>query len=125
MKTTIIILISFFFINDLKAADILTSDTSKSYSIKLAQSDIEKGNVKFLIMGGFASKHYEGDKPFEKKYKIKYYQFGCVLPESISIADYNKVVANYLDGKYGKGWRKEVRKDVVLEDLRWNRVVGK
>lgn len=114
MKTTIILLLSFFFTNHLIAADILTSDTRKSYSINFAQADIKKGNVKFLIMGGFASKHYEGDKPFEKKYKIKYYQFGCVLPSNISIADYNKVVADYMDGKYGKAWRNEVRKDVVM-----------
>lgn len=125
MKNIIFVLLSLFFANELSAADVTTSDTSKSYSIKLAQADISKGKIKFLVRGGFAPKHYEGEAVFEKKYKIKYYQFGCVSPESISIADYNKVVANYLDGKYGKRWRKEVRKDVVLEDLRWNRVVGK
>jgi len=125
MKNIIFVLVSLFFANELSASDVTTSDTSKSYSIKLAQTDISKGKIKFLIRGGFAPKHYEGEAVFEKKYKIKYYQFGCVLPESISIADYNKVVANYLDGNYGKGWRKEVRKDVVLEDIRWNRVVGK
>jgi len=124
MKNIIFVFLCLFFVIQSKGADAMLSDTSKSYSIKLAHTDISKGKIKLLIMGGFAPKHYEGEAVFEKKYKIKYYQFGCVLPESISIADYNKVVANYLDGKYGKGWRKEVRKDVVLEDVRWSRVVG-
>ena len=121
MKNIFFLIISLLFANQLKADDLILTDTSKSYSIKLAQTDISKGKIKFLIMGGFAPKHYQGEAVFEKKYKIKYYQFGCVLPESISIADYNKVVASYLDGKYGKVWRKEVRKDVVLGDVRWKR----
>lgn len=119
MKNILFLIISLLFANQLKAEEALVSNTSKSYSIKLARTDISKGKIKFLIMGGFAPKHYQGEAVFEKKYKINYYQFGCVLPESISITDYNKVVASYLDGKYGKVWRKEVRKDVVLGDVRW------
>ncbi|MDN3587605.1 hypothetical protein QWY86_13065 [Pedobacter aquatilis] len=119
MKAITIILLSFLFTNQLKAADVVNADTTISHSIKLAQSDIKKGNIKFLIMGGFAPKHYKGENLFAKKYGIKYYQYGCVLPASISIVHYNKVVANYMDGKYGKGWRKEVRNDVVMEDVRF------
>ncbi|RZK01600.1 MAG: hypothetical protein EOO43_24240, partial [Flavobacterium sp.] len=111
MKNLILVFLSLFFANDLSATDTITSDTSKSFSIEMAQKDIIKGNVKFLIWSGIASRHYDGDKPFEKKYNIKYFQFGCVLPPNISIADYNKVVANYLDDKYGTAWRKEVRKE--------------
>ncbi|WP_231460054.1 MULTISPECIES: hypothetical protein [unclassified Pedobacter] len=118
IKNLLIVLLGLIFTFQLKAADVLASDTSQSYSIELAQKDISRGNIKFLIWSGIASKHYEGDKPFEKKYNVNYYQFGCVLPLNISLAAYNKVVANYLDAKYGKAWRKDVRKDVILEDGR-------
>ncbi|RYG08430.1 MAG: hypothetical protein EOO07_25655 [Chitinophagaceae bacterium] len=66
MKNIIFVLLSLFFANELSASDVTTSDTSKSYSIKLAQADIGKGKIKFLIMGGFAPKHYEG-KRFSKR----------------------------------------------------------
>ena len=87
-------------------------DGHQAYSIKLAASDLKKGSVKFLIRGGIVSTHVKGQEIFEEKYGIKYYDFGCVMPSNISIEDYNKVVASYMDRKYGKGWRQSVRQDV-------------
>ncbi|WP_025146132.1 hypothetical protein [Pedobacter jeongneungensis] len=87
-------------------------DTSKIHSIKLANADLKIGRVKFLIRGGIVSTYVKGQEVFEKKYGIAYYSFGCIMPTNISIEDYNKVVASYMDRKYGKGWRTEVRKDI-------------
>ena len=79
-----------------------------------ARSDIKKENPKLLLVGGIAPVEYPGDREFEKKYNIEYYDFGCVVssPEEC-IIEYNKVIFEYLDNKYGIEWRKEVRKDVV------------
>lgn len=96
----------------LSAKIVNPADTSKQYSIKLANADLKNGNVKFLLRGGIVSTYIKGQEVFEKKYGIIYRDFGCVMPSNISIEDYNKVVASFMDKKYGKGWRKEVREDI-------------
>ncbi|KRT13451.1 hypothetical protein ASU31_24440 [Pedobacter ginsenosidimutans] len=87
-------------------------DSAKVYSIKLANADLKRGRVKFLLRGGIVSTYVKGQELFEKKYGIAYSEFGCVMPVNISINDYNKVVASFMDRKYGKDWRKEVRGDI-------------
>lgn len=78
----------------------------------IAKNDIKKGKINFLIQGGIVSTYVKGQNVFEQKYKLKYFDFGCVVPKEICIADYNAVVGQYLDQKFGKNWRKEVRKDI-------------
>jgi len=87
-------------------------DSAKVYSIKLANADLKRGSIKFLLRGGIVSTYVKGQEIFEKKYGIAYAEFGCVMPVNISINDYNKVVASFMDRKYGKDWRKEVRNDI-------------
>ena len=87
-------------------------DSAKVYSIKLANADLKQGRVKFLLRGGIVSTYVKGQELFEKKYGIAYSEFGCVMPVNISINDYNKVVASFMDLKYGRDWRKEVRGDI-------------
>ncbi|MBB6240241.1 hypothetical protein HDC90_004909 [Pedobacter sp. AK013] len=111
-KSFLILLFTCFTAAYLSAKVVNNTDTSKVYSIKLANADLKNGRVKFLIQGGFAPVYYKGQELFEKKYNITYYEFGCVMPSDISIKHYNKVVASFMDKKYGKGWRKEVRRDV-------------
>jgi len=96
----------------LNAKSKIPLDSAKVYSIKLANADLKKGNVKFLLRGGIVSTYIKGQEIFEKKYGIAYSEFGCVMPVNISINDYNKVVASFMDRKYGKDWRKEVRSDI-------------
>jgi hypothetical protein len=92
---------------------VLMSDSTKINSVKLAKDDIKKGYVNFLIHGGIAPKYFKNQNVFEEKYKVKYRDFGCVMPANVSITDYNNVVAQYLDKKFGLKWRSEVRKDIV------------
>lgn len=96
----------------LSAKPSLIADGIKTESIKQANADIKNGKLKFLIQGGIAATRVKGQELFEQKYGVVYYDFGCVGPSAIRIEDYNKVVASFMDKKYGKGWRKEVRKDV-------------
>ncbi len=111
-KSLLVLLFTCFSAAYLSAKVVNPVDTSKQYSIKLANTDLKNGNVKFLLRGGIVSTYVKGQEIFEKKYGIAYRDFGCVMPLNISIEDYNKVVASYMDRKYGIGWRTEVRKDI-------------
>ncbi|MFC3559298.1 FEKKY domain-containing protein [Pedobacter jamesrossensis] len=108
MKNILILFVCFVFAGKVKAA----ADTTRTYSVKLAKADIKNGNIKFLLRGGIVSSVKKGQEIFEKKYKIKYSDFGCVMPSGLSIEDYNKTVAIYMDKIFGIGWRVDVRRDV-------------
>jgi len=113
MKNILILLIALIVFNKIKAAVLQLPDTAKVYSRKLATADIKAGNLKFIVRGGIVSTYRKGQEVFEKKYRLKYHDFGCVMPSNISIDDYNKIIAGYLDKKFGLSWRNEVRRDVV------------
>jgi hypothetical protein len=83
------------------------------YNAEKALIDIKKGKAKLLLSGGHAPFYYNGQENFEKKYKIRYYDFGCIGIPRECTKSYNKQVFDYLDNKYGKIWRGEVRSDVV------------
>ncbi|KQR70236.1 hypothetical protein [Pedobacter sp. Leaf176] len=113
MKSILILLIALLAFNKIRASEVNYADTAKVYSRKLATADIKAGNLKFLLRGGIVSTYRKGQEVFEKKYRLKYSDFGCVMPSNISIDDYNRIVAGYLDKKFGLSWRNEVRKDVA------------
>ena len=84
------------------------------YTRERALADIKNNTAKILVQGGIASVLYPADKAFLEKYKISYYIFGCVAPESGDcLNEYNKAVFDHLDKAFGKGWRNEVRKDAI------------
>lgn len=111
-KSLLILLLVCFTMLHLSAQIVKTIDSAKVHSTKLANVDLKNGSVKFLIRGGIVSSYVKGQEVFEAKYGIAYYSFGCVMPVNISINDYNKVVASFMDRKYGRDWRKEVRSDI-------------
>ena len=80
---------------------------------QIAEIDIKNHKPRLLIFGGIAPIIYWGQEKFEKKYKVKYYDYGDLLPNPDCAKDYNIRIFEYLDKKYGNKWRKEVRKDVV------------
>jgi hypothetical protein len=86
-----------------------TCDQSKQQAV----SDLQKGKVEFLLQGGIAPVHVNGQESFERTYAIHYHDLGCMVPKGLCIDVYNQEVARYLDKKHGKGWRKQVRKDVT------------
>jgi hypothetical protein len=79
----------------------------------IAQIDIIEGRPRLILKGGMVVSKIHGQEIFEANYGIKYYDFGCISLDEESITSYNKVIFKFLDKKYGKKWRKEVRKDVV------------
>ena len=80
---------------------------------RTALEDINNGNIQFLLSGGIAPVVYKSDKKFGRKYGVSFYEFGCEVVAEESLVRYNSVIAEYLDKKYGKKWRKKVRDDIV------------
>lgn len=80
---------------------------------EVAEIDIKKNKSKLLLIGSIAPIIYSNQYKFEKKYNIEYYDFGCITPNEECVIQYNKTIFADLDKKFGKKWRKEVRKDVI------------
>jgi hypothetical protein len=80
---------------------------------QIAELDIKKHKPRLLIFGGISPVIYKGQEKFERKYHVKYYDYGDVVPDTDCAIEYNSRIFKYLDDKYGKTWRKEVRKDIV------------
>ena len=79
-----------------------------------ALNDIQNKNPSILMQGGIVSVVKASDKDFEKKYKVSFWDFGCVVSDDIEcLIAYNKTIFEYLDKTFGKVWRKEIRKDVI------------
>ncbi len=91
---------------------IKTDDETCEKSRIEARNDLKNKKVCFVIQGGIAPIYVVGQEAFEKKYKVSYFDLGCLMPSTLCIEHYNEEVAKYLDQIYGKSWRKEVRKDV-------------
>ena len=81
----------------------------------LAVFDIQQNNLQLFCGTSIAPlAPMPADKDFEKAYQTRYCIIGDFLPSSIQqMSAYNKVVANYLDNKYGTEWRTQVRPDVL------------
>jgi len=78
----------------------------------IADQDIAKNKINLLIVGGIAPAVYPSDQTFEEKYQVTYYDYGDLAAKGECMFNYNSKVFDYLTEKYGKTWRKEVRKDV-------------
>ena len=78
-----------------------------------AQSDLSKNTASLFIQGGIASTITAADRSFKKKYLVDIRDFGCIgMNLAISTA-YNQEVFKYLDSKFGKQWRTDVRQDII------------
>ena len=84
------------------------------YNKKGALEDIEKGDIKLLLQGGFVgSPELPNDSLFEEKYNLTFISQGCVRFPEENETEYNLEIFKYLKEKYGTDWRKEIRKDVI------------
>ena len=79
----------------------------------VALKDIKENKPRLLIIGGIAPTIDLDQHLFEEKYGIKYDDYGDVPPPQECLEQYNREIFGYLDKKYGKSWRNEIRQDVV------------
>ena len=91
-----------------------------------AYNDIEKGTPQLLLFNGInaqmsvSPEALEEELKSEKKYGFRYYEFGCLPIDYEYMEAYSRVIFKYLDKKFGKIWRKEVRGDVrCLETIKF------
>ena len=78
-----------------------------------ALADIENGEINILESSGIAPVFHKSDSKFTKKYNVNFVEYGCEPIAEESLREYNRTVFEYLDKKYGKKWRKKIRKDIV------------
>ena len=84
------------------------------YNKERALSDIKMGNITILLPGGIvAAPELSTDVAFEKKYGVRFHSQGCTRFPKDNEPAYNEEVFKYLDLKFGKEWRDEIRKDAV------------
>ena len=66
------------------------------------------------VLGGIASTHTKEDIAFEKKYNVKFYDFGCIAPLNFEeYEDKNRHVFNYLKNNFGTQWQTEIKKSAM------------
>lgn len=92
---------------------LIVNVSSCSMGSEKAQKDIKSGKPMLLLSGGIAPVSTPKDDYFEKKYAIKYHDFGDSPQNAKCSAAYNKVVFAFLDKKFGKAWRRDARADVI------------
>ncbi|MCB0748653.1 MAG: hypothetical protein R2802_11645 [Flavobacteriaceae bacterium] len=80
---------------------------------EVAESDIKNGQPKLILIGGIAPVIRFDDSKFADKYGVLYYDYGCTPPPMECVYQYNQVIFQYLDKKFDKKWREEVREDVI------------
>jgi hypothetical protein len=79
-----------------------------------AKLDWKNGVAKLYLFGGIVPIGYsKKDDKFERKYKVKYQDFGCDTEIYECISEYNEYIFNILDIKFGEKMRKMIRKDIV------------
>lgn len=83
-------------------------------TINSVSQDYKAGGHKLYLIGGIAPiANSKSDKRFEKRFKLKYHDFGCTPIVYECAEKYNRLVFRLLDIKYDGKWRKKVRKDVI------------
>jgi hypothetical protein len=79
----------------------------------IAEKDIIKKKPRLLLIGSIAPIFYKNQNIFERKFHIIYHDYGDNPPAIECVVQYNKRIFEYLDLKFGKIWRQEVRQDVI------------
>lgn len=105
-----------------EVASVITESVpgSEKYSVESAKKALENGTAELVAIYGTALiLNSQQDDLFKEKYGVGIKVFGDMIdgsPRDLKL--YNYTIFEWLDDKYGKGWIKDVRKEVVGYD-RW------
>jgi len=90
------------------------------YIIMSAKADFDddkKNDALVLyLQGGIVAVIKEPDHDFEKLYKIKYRDLGCVVPSDLELQrykSYNQFVFMYLKERFGDEWQQTVNQNTI------------
>jgi hypothetical protein len=79
-----------------------------------AKQDWKNGIAKLYLFGGIAPiENSKKDDKFERKYNIKYQDFGCDAKIYECISEYNEYIFKILEIKFGDKMKKIIRKDII------------
>ncbi|AEA45830.1 hypothetical protein [Fluviicola taffensis] len=80
-----------------------------------AKKDLKNEKTIIWFSGGFVGCDFnsKADQEFQNKYHVQFISPGCCRFGDEDPEAYNEVVFEYLDKKYGKGWRDELRIDAI------------
>ena len=92
-------------------------EIKSDFNIEGAKKDIKKENIRILFSGGFGGMpdfDNKKDIAFQKKYSIEFFSQGCIrIGMDGNEEEYNQTIFTYLDKKYGKKWRIEIRDGAI------------
>lgn len=77
------------------------------------ENDLKTNKIKLFLIGGIAPTHVQGQEQYEKKFNFQYYDYGCTPEAKECSKAYSAKAFKYLDQKFGRSWRKQVRQDVL------------
>jgi hypothetical protein len=78
------------------------------------KTDLKNNTVSLYVLSGIVSKATPADEGFQKKFDVKYHDFGCVVPMDADFyEEYNKLVFTHLKKRFTKKWEKDIRKDAM------------
>lgn len=84
--------------------------TIEIYSNQYVSENVNQNQKIIYVLGGIASTYTKEDIEFEKKYNIKYHDFGCIAP--INFKEYeakNKIIFEYLKKNFGNNWVHKIK----------------
>lgn len=85
------------------------------FDSETAKNDWKNKSAKLYLIGSIAPiANSKNDKKFEKKYNLKYFDFGCTPAPLECIIEYNKEILKLLELEYAEEWKTEIRKDVIV-----------
>lgn len=93
--------------------DTLMFTTSSDMARQIANEHVAKGIVYLPLQSGEGPITYPADRPFEKRYQVKFFEFGCIGPLEEVMVAYSEVVFEYLNRQYGPEWQDQIRDDVI------------
>ena len=95
----------------------ISTQLISDFNIQGARKDIKEKNIRILFPGGFGGMpNFDNQKDitFQKNYSVKFFSQGCIrMGENENEEEYNRTIFKYLDQKFGKSWRSEIRSDAI------------
>lgn len=122
MKNICLIVIALLSLN-ISAQEMCSEGSRLQTPQKRFKADVENGNVKLYILGGFVPAITKEDRKFEEKYKVHFHDFGCTPPPLEDYKEYNLLAFGFLKEKYGDAWEKEIRQNILGWDV-WKQPQG-